>query len=114
MTHTCSGCDATWTGLRTAHCAAAGCHRTFTVPAHFDRHRRDGECLDPATIEGLRLVDGIWTGPPRPEGRALGSVQSQGATEAGSLVPSPQPDPSDAHRANQRIDVGRVDPAVGQ
>lgn len=33
----CAPCGATWGGLRIAHCAA--CHRTFTTPANFDKHR---------------------------------------------------------------------------
>lgn len=32
-------CGTHWTGSNTCHCAA--CHRTFTSPAAFTRHRRD-------------------------------------------------------------------------
>lgn len=41
------GCGAQWRGLGRAHCA--GCHRTFSADSAFDAHRRDGECVDPAT-----------------------------------------------------------------
>lgn len=51
-----------------AHCGAAGCHRTFSTVANFDKHRTgDAEhrhCADPATV-GLRLgTDQIWRGEP--------------------------------------------------
>lgn len=62
-TNTCGGCTTRWSGHRRAHCAAEKCHRTFATAALFDRHRRAGACVDPATIDGLRLVDGIWMGP---------------------------------------------------
>jgi hypothetical protein len=64
--HTCGGCDTTWTGLGRAHCSA--CHRTFSTTSWFDRHRDQrgprGTCLDPATLDGLVLQDGIWRGTP--------------------------------------------------
>jgi hypothetical protein len=49
-------CGARWAGSGTAHCAAQ-CHRTFSGAGPFDAHRRDGKCLDPATI-GMSLVGG--------------------------------------------------------
>jgi hypothetical protein len=42
-------CGRTWTGLAQAHCAS-GCHRHFGSVAGFDRHRRTGQCQDPAGI----------------------------------------------------------------
>ena len=47
-----------------AHCAAAGCHRTFGSVTEFDRHRRGGRCLDPT---GLGLVEArqVWASPER-------------------------------------------------
>lgn len=58
LPHSCGRCTNRWSGLNTCHCGGAnGCHRTFTGVGHFDRHRRDGRCVDPATI-GLHLVDG--------------------------------------------------------
>ena len=57
----CGGCDARWTDKRLAHCGA--CHRSFGGVGLFEQHRRAFACLDPATIEGLRLADGIWRGP---------------------------------------------------
>lgn len=70
----CRHCSTTWTGLKIAHCAT--CHRTFTTPANFDRHRagirengrtvvQPGECHDPA-LNGLVLNDrGQWAAPGR-------------------------------------------------
>lgn len=78
MSATCGGCDATWTGLGAAHCAARGCHRTFTGVSAFDKHRsrkyrevdgrrvlvRDyGQCHDPGE-DGMVLNDrGQWGMP---------------------------------------------------
>ena len=63
----CGGCDARWTGQRTAHCS--GCHRTFSGVELFDRHRSAdgprGHCVDPETFPpGItELRDGMWRGP---------------------------------------------------
>lgn len=52
--HECAGCDNRWGGLNTAHCAA--CHRTFTSPTAFDKHRAGKftddtrHCEDPASV----------------------------------------------------------------
>lgn len=51
-----------------AHCKS-GCHRTFGGVGGFDRHRRDGQCLDPATL-GYVERDGIWRAPLSEEGAA--------------------------------------------
>ena len=45
-----------------AHCAAADCHRTFGSVTGFDRHRRDGACVDPATL-GMSETGGVWRIP---------------------------------------------------
>lgn len=45
-----------------AHCSV--CHRTFGGLSGFDKHRRHGVCLDPAT-QRMREVDGIWRWPVR-------------------------------------------------
>lgn len=69
----CGGCDARWTGVARAHCAA--CHRTFGGPSLFDAHRRFG-CKDPAKLRTKKgeplmfLVDGIWQTTPEPSRRA--------------------------------------------
>ena len=53
-TATCS-CGASWHATNaTSHCAAPGCHQTFTSTSGFDAHRRDdGDgnrvCINPAT-----------------------------------------------------------------
>ena len=50
----CSGCDARWSGLKTAHCT--GCHDTFTVVSAFDKHRSGSHandtrhCVNPETV----------------------------------------------------------------
>jgi hypothetical protein len=72
--YSCGRCPATWTGQTRAHCAAPGCHRTFSGASTFDQHRSQagehGSCTDPATVvnsrTGERLLferDGIWSGP---------------------------------------------------
>lgn len=48
-------CGAWWTGLSRAHCAAPGCHRTFSCDSAADKHRQgrhgiDRHCADPATV----------------------------------------------------------------
>lgn len=72
----CKGCGSRWTGLNAAHCA--GCCRTFTSATGFDKHRRDGRCLDPATARARNgylifvpadrpwpgwSLPGTWSGP---------------------------------------------------
>lgn len=46
-----------------AHCGS-GCHRTFGSVTGFDRHRRAGQCVDPATFKGHDAMhidhNGIW------------------------------------------------------
>lgn len=59
-------CGTRWSGERAAHCAAAGCHQTFTTVGNFDRHRRGGTCHDPATIgltERTRSGYTLWSQP---------------------------------------------------
>lgn len=67
-------CGARWTDLRTAHCAAEKCHRSFASIGLFDRHRsttgsEQGSCRNPTTItntHGHRIMylrDGIWRSP---------------------------------------------------
>lgn len=65
---TCGGCDAEWSGLGRSHCS--GCHRTYSAPGLFDRHRQatagHNRCLDPArlrTKDGrpvMILDNGLW------------------------------------------------------
>lgn len=63
-------CGAVWGGLRTAHCAAEGCHKTFSGPSNFDEHR-PGECRDPADCGMVVLrISGnseIWGHPSADE-----------------------------------------------
>lgn len=64
---TCGGCSNRWTGNQRAHCAAAGCHRTFSSITSFDRHRsrrgEHGSCLHPESV-GLVERGGVWGMPP--------------------------------------------------
>ena len=53
-------------GQRACHCAA--CCATFSGISLFDAHRslRGGEhgtCLDPSTLKGAELRDGVWSAP---------------------------------------------------
>lgn len=41
-----------------AHCSA--CHVTFGAVSGFDRHRRGGECLDPAGLAMHTDARGVW------------------------------------------------------
>ena len=70
LPHSCR-CGARWAGVSAAHCAAEGCHRTFTGVNGFDRHRIGGTCTDPATL-GMRIAEGrayeAWTGSELTEG----------------------------------------------
>lgn len=48
-------CQRWWTGTGRAHCAAAGCHRTFSCESAAERHRVgtpgvDRRCVDPASV----------------------------------------------------------------
>ena len=67
---TCS-CGAWWTGLTRAHCAAPGCHRTFSVDSAADKHRKGAygknrHCVDPSTV-GLVAIQKpygvLWQNP---------------------------------------------------
>ena len=71
----CSRCGATWKALGAAHCAADGCHRTFSSAGLFDLHRQAtvtaGKCLNPVHIraKGQRAMfyrEGMWRGPQVP------------------------------------------------
>lgn len=44
-----------------AHCTS--CHRTFGGAAGFDKHRRDGRCLDPAGLGMTPDWRGVWRRP---------------------------------------------------
>lgn len=48
------GCGKKWRGASRSHCGAKGCHLTFSSVSTFDAHRKNGVCLDPASV-GLVL-----------------------------------------------------------
>ncbi len=56
LPHRCGRCESRWAGNSTCHCGG-GCHQTFSGVTTFDRHRRNGQCLDPASV-GLTLQPG--------------------------------------------------------
>lgn len=71
VTHGCR-CGVRWTGAAVAHCS--GCHRTFSAPGLFDKHRsargERGACLDPGKVRQPSTGDpvmffrgGMWRGP---------------------------------------------------
>lgn len=74
---TCSGCDASWTGVSAAHCSA--CHCTFSSAGLFDRHRsvaggEHGSCLPPGRLVNANtgepvmfFRDEMWRGPTMDE-----------------------------------------------
>ncbi|MEV5819389.1 hypothetical protein AB0L22_09450 [Micromonospora haikouensis] len=49
-----------------AHCSA--CHTTFGGVTGFDSHRKDGTCVDPATL-GFVQRDGVWRMPMSEDAR---------------------------------------------
>lgn len=55
---TCHGCR--HPAGRQAHCSV--CHCTFGAVSGFDRHRRDGWCIEPDLL-GMVCRDGIWRRP---------------------------------------------------
>jgi hypothetical protein len=55
LPHSCGGCDSRWSGGLTCHCGS--CHNSFGGVSNFDRHRRNGQCVDPAEL-GLSLLSG--------------------------------------------------------
>ncbi|RLK22626.1 hypothetical protein DER29_0463 [Micromonospora sp. M71_S20] len=54
-------CGASWSGLTIAHCAC--CHRTFSAVSTFDRHRRNGRCVDPVTVGLAANAHGVFRTP---------------------------------------------------
>lgn len=84
------GCGERWSGVAAAHCA--GCHRTFSAPGLFDKHRsargEHGTCLDPAEVRQVRtgervmfFRDGMWRGPEMTDEQlaAMGRQAKKGA-----------------------------------
>ncbi len=55
-------CGARWVGVERAHCCrrTAGCGHVFDDVVLWDRHRRDGRCLDPRTLDLIPTTDGTW------------------------------------------------------
>jgi hypothetical protein len=62
--HLCGWCPRTWTGLKIAHCGGrGGCHQTFTVVTHFDKHRKTGKCVEPSKVGLEPNQYGNWREP---------------------------------------------------
>ena len=57
-------CDSTCTHptpqLNTKTSLCPVCHETFSTPRNFDTHRKDGWCLDPATVGLVRGANEHW------------------------------------------------------
>lgn len=49
------------------HCGV--CHDTFGGLSGFEKHRKDGWCLNPAELN-MELKEGIWRQPLKPEDKA--------------------------------------------
>lgn len=76
MTTACLSCPLP-AGTAECHCATCGEH--FTTPTNFDRHRRGGACMDPASVglvpaSGRRPGARVWARPPR-EGAPFQAAQ---------------------------------------
>jgi hypothetical protein len=58
-------------GVRRRVSRCGGCGEYFSRASNFDKHRTgpygDRRCMAPAEMlaAGLRLVDGVWKGPPK-------------------------------------------------
>jgi hypothetical protein len=95
--NTCSGCEAAWTGLSVAHCAASGCHELFASVSLFDMHRsQDGDhgaCIPPGEVQGrngeqrLLFRDGMWRGPELTEEQRA-KLRSVWGGEADDPIPA--------------------------
>lgn len=49
-----------------SRCRCSTCGEVFSVVSNFDKHRKDGDCVDPASV-GLELkigASGSWWGMP--------------------------------------------------
>lgn len=64
LPNSCGRCGTRWSGDSTSHCGS--CHETMAGPSVFDRHRREGRCLDPVALGCvLRVRPGytVWGFP---------------------------------------------------
>ena len=53
-------CGKEWSGVRMAHCPT--CHETFSIVPNFDRHRKNGKCVDPKEVQLRQNDRGTWVG----------------------------------------------------
>lgn len=66
---------------KNSECHCTVCHDSFSSADPFDLHRRDGYCLNPASVQ-LVLVDGIWSTPEGHERRAKDAERMRLARES--------------------------------
>jgi hypothetical protein len=52
-----------------AHCSV--CHRTFSGVTGFDRHRKNGQCLEPSAL-GMTEVNRVWRALGKPAAKSWG------------------------------------------
>lgn len=60
-----SGCAAPRPTPSQAHCTV--CHETFGGVTGFDKHRKDGWCQNPASVDLVADDRGIWRWPASPD-----------------------------------------------
>lgn len=80
---TCGGCGKFWSGAGRAHCAAKGCHETFSCDSAADKHRTgtfgvDRHCMDPATaglVPHEKPWGVLWSHPGPVDGYRPGGVR---------------------------------------
>jgi hypothetical protein len=93
----CGGCPRRWRSAALCHCSA--CHRIFGGVVGFDRHRRGGECDDPAADPYFEVRERPHDGPvwvdagvgARFSGTfGGGSVSSGGSEPEAAQIPAQQ------------------------
>ena len=60
-THKCNGCTNDWSPGNKCH--ATCCGRNFSNIKNFDKHRVNGECVDPSSVGLVLNSRSLWTLP---------------------------------------------------
>ena len=85
----CGGCTQKWSGRNRSHCAAPGCHRTFSGESAADKHRVgahgvDRRCADPAKVGLIAReyqLGTVWGWPSPDEDRTATWMASLGQAQ---------------------------------